>query len=81
VFGYDYFTEHAKSAGIPKPGLLSYEGEWGTGEEYADEALNLANGQRTADQICTLLSSEYGRVPPQLVLEYLQALKRLEIVR
>jgi aminopeptidase YwaD len=81
VFGYDYFTEHAKSAGIAKPGLLSYEGEWGSGEEYAYEALNLANGQRTGDQICTLLSSEYGRVPPQLVLEYLQALKRLGIVR
>src|SRR4051812_24633455 len=34
VFGYDYFTDHAKAAGIPTPGLLSYEGKWGSGEEY-----------------------------------------------
>jgi len=81
VFGYDYFTEHAKSAGVPKPRLLSYEGEWGSGEEYAYEALNLTNGQRTAEQICTLLSSEYGPVSPQLVVEYLQALKQLGIVK
>jgi aminopeptidase YwaD len=81
VFGYDYFTDHAKAAGIAKPGLLGYEGEWGGGEEYAYEALNLVNGQRSADQICTLLSFEYGRVPPQLVVEYLQALKRIGIVQ
>ena len=81
VFGYDYFTEHAKSAGIPKPGLLSYEGEWGSGEEYAYEALNLANGERTPEQICKMLSFEYGEIPSQLVVEYLQALKRLEIVK
>jgi len=81
AFGYDYFTEHAKAAGIPKPRLLSYEGEWGAGAEYAYEALNLANGQRTAEQICTLLSSEYGPVSPQLVVEYLQALRQLGIVK
>lgn len=81
VFGYDYFAAHAKSAGMPKPALLNYEGEWGSGEEYAYEALNLANGERTAEQICTLLSFEYGQVPSQLVVEYLQALKRLEIVK
>src|SRR5215831_17890434 len=81
VFGYDYFTEHAKAVGIPKPRLLSYQGEWGGGEEYAYEALNLANGQRTAEQICTLLSSEYGPVSPQLVVEYLQALRQLGIVK
>ena len=51
------------------------------GEEYAYEALNLANGQRTAEQIRTLLSSEYGPVPPQLVVEYLQALQKLGIVK
>jgi hypothetical protein len=81
VFGYDYFSAHAKSAGIPKPALLSYEGEWGSGEEYAYEALNLANGERTAEQIGTLLSFEYGQVPSQLVVEYLQALQRLGIVK
>src|SRR3569833_480043 len=29
VFGYDYFADHAKAAGIPTPRLLSYDGQWG----------------------------------------------------
>jgi hypothetical protein len=29
VFGYDYFADHAKAAGIETPKLLSYEGLWG----------------------------------------------------
>jgi hypothetical protein len=80
VFGYDYLTEHAKSAGVPAPRLLSYEGEWGSGEEYAYEALNLANGKRTPEQICAVLSAEYGQVPLPLVVEYLQALRALGLV-
>ena len=31
VFGYDYFADHAKAAGIPTPKLLSYEGAMGIG--------------------------------------------------
>jgi aminopeptidase YwaD len=80
VFGYDYFTDHATSAGIATPKLLSYEGSWGAGEEYAYEALNFADGKRNAQQIADELTAEYGPVPLQLVIEYLQALKRIGVV-
>jgi aminopeptidase YwaD len=80
VFGYDYFADHAASAGIATPKLLSYEGSWGGGEEYAYEALNFADGRRSAQQITDELSSEYGPVSLDLVVEYLQALKKIGVV-
>lgn len=80
VFGYDYFADHAKSAGVTTPKLLSYEGTWGSGEEYAYEALNFTDGRHTTRQIRDELSAEYGPVPQELVGEYLQALKRIGVV-
>ena len=44
----------------------------GGGEEYAYEALNFADGTRTAQQIDTELSAEYGPIPTELVVEYLR---------
>jgi hypothetical protein len=81
VFGYDYFADHAKAAGIPTPRLLSYEGQWGSGEEYAYEALNFVESRRTVGQITDALSIEYGPVPQELVLEYLQALEKIGVVK
>jgi hypothetical protein len=80
VFGYDYFAEHAKTAGVATPKLLSYEGLWGGGEEYAYEALNFANGKRNAQQIRDAVSAEYGPVPLELVAEYLRALEKIGVV-
>src|SRR4029077_11961189 len=34
VFGYDYFADHAKAGGVAEPKLFSYEGLWGSGQEY-----------------------------------------------
>jgi aminopeptidase YwaD len=79
VFGYDYFADHAKAAGIASPALLSYEGSWGGGEEYAYEALNFADGSRSPRQIADALSAEYGPVPQDLVVEYLNALKQIGV--
>ena len=81
MFGYDYFASHAKAAGIGTPRLLSYQGEWGGGEEYAYEALNFADGARTTQQIDAELSAEYGPIPTDLVVEYLQALGKIGVVR
>jgi aminopeptidase YwaD len=80
VFGYDYFADRAKSAALAAPKLLSYEGFWGAGEEYAYEALNFADGRRNAQRIAEELSAEYGPVPLGLVVEYLQALKKIGVV-
>jgi hypothetical protein len=80
VFGYDYFAEHAKAAGIATPKLLSYEGLWGAGEEYAYEVLNFADGKRNAQEIRDAGSAEYGPVPLELVVEYLRALEKTGVV-
>jgi hypothetical protein len=80
VFGYDYFTEHAKAAGIPTPKLLNYQGLWGGGEEYAYETLNFADGKRNAQQIRDAVSAEYGPVPLEMVEEYLRALEKIGVV-
>lgn len=80
VFGYDYFADHAKAAGVATPKLLAYEGRWGSGEEYAYEVLNFADGKRNAQEIRDAVSAEYGPVPLGLVVEYLKALERIGVV-
>lgn len=80
VFGYDYFSDHAKVAEVATPKLLSYEGLWGGGEEYAYEVLNFANGKRNAQDIRDAVSAEYGPLPLELVVEYLKALEKIGVV-
>jgi aminopeptidase YwaD len=80
VFGYDYFAEHAKAAGVVRPKLLSYEGLWGTAEEYAYEVLNFVDGKRSMQEIRDAVSAEYGPVPLEMVVEYLKALEKIGVV-
>jgi hypothetical protein len=80
VFGYDYFVDKAKALGVTTPKLLSYEGLWGAGEEYAYEVLNFADGKRNAQEIRDAVSAEYGPVPLEMVLEYLRALEKTGLV-
>jgi aminopeptidase YwaD len=80
VFGYDYFEDHAKAAGVATPKLLSYVGLWGTGEEYAYEVLNFADGKRNAQEVRDAVSGEYGPVPSEMVVEYLRALEKIGVV-
>ena len=80
VFGYDYFADHAKTAGVAMPKLFGYEGLWGGGEEYAYEVLNFADGKRNAQEIRDAVSAEYGPVPVEMVVEYLKALEKIGLV-
>jgi Zn-dependent M28 family amino/carboxypeptidase len=80
VFGYDYFVDHAKSAGVAEPKLISYEGLWGSGEEYAYEVLNFVDGKRRVLEIRDAVSAEYGPVPVEMVVEYLKALEKIGVV-
>src|SRR5262249_5656264 len=80
VFGYGYFGDHAEAARLPTPKLLSYEGLWGSGGEYAYETLNFADGKRNAQQIRDAVSVEYGPVPLEMVVEYLKALEKIGVV-
>jgi aminopeptidase YwaD len=86
VFGYDYFTDHFKGA-APKllglestlPGAL-HPGAFDSGEAYAYEILNFADGKHSAQQICDALSAAYGPVELPLVVEYLRALESIAVV-
>ena len=81
TFGYDYFTDHFGNEAASSVRLLQYRGERGSGGEYAYEALNLANGQRNAQEIRDALSAVYGAVPLEMIVEYLRALEKIEVVR
>jgi aminopeptidase YwaD len=80
VFGSDYFADRAKPAGVAMPKILDYEGTWGSGEEYAYEILNFADGNRDAQQIRDAVSAEYGPIPRALVVEYLKDLEKIGIL-
>jgi len=80
VFGYDYFADHAKAVGIGDPKLLSYEGLWGSGEEYGYEVLNFADGKRNVQEIRDAVSAEYGPVPLEMVVDWLRALEKIGVV-
>lgn len=80
VFGYDYFDDHAKAAGLARPKLLDFEGPRVGGGYYAYEARNFADGKRTAQQISNELSAEFGAVPVELVVEYLKALESIKVL-
>ena len=80
VFGSDYVNDRAAAAGITAPKILSYEGLWGSGEEYAYEVLNFVDGLLDAQQIRDRVSAEYGPIPPELVAEYLRALETIGVL-
>jgi aminopeptidase YwaD len=80
VFGSDYVNDRTAAASVFPPKLLSYEGLWGSGEEYAYEVLNFADGKRNAQEIRDAVSAEYGPVPLELVVEYLQTLQKIGVL-
>ena len=68
AFGYDYFDAHYKGEPIKLSG------------EYRFEALNLVNGQRTAQEIRDVLSAIYEPVPLEDVVQYLDALASIGVI-
>ena len=81
VFGYDYFEDHCSARRVCRARLLTYQGRWGSGSEYAYEVLNLADGKRTAREISDAVSGQYGPLPLELVVEYLRALETIGVVQ
>lgn len=81
TFGYDYFTEHFGNEAANRVRLLQYRGARGSGGEYAYEALNFVDGRRNAQEIREALSAIYGAAPLEMVVEYLRALEKIEVVR
>jgi aminopeptidase YwaD len=79
VFGYDYFIDHFDSE-EKRPELFSFKGERGSGGEYAYEALNFVNGKNDILEIRNLLSSEFGPIPIEFVVEYLEAMSTINVI-
>ncbi len=80
VFGSDYVNDRTATAGLTPPKILSYEGLWGSGEEYAYEVLNFVDGLLDAQQIRDRVSAEYGPIPVELVADYLGALEKTGVL-
>ncbi len=80
AFGYDYFEDHYDS-NRPMPQIMSYSTVRGDGSEYTYEILNLVNGTNTVSDIRNALSAEFGPVPIEMVVEYLEALESIDVVR
>jgi hypothetical protein len=81
VFGYDYLADHLDAVKLPRPKLITYQGFWGAGEEYAYETLNFVDGKRNVQQIRDAVSAEYGPIPQEIVVEYLKALESIGILK
>jgi len=79
VFGYNYFFDKFDS-NKPTPAIYSYSGLKGSGGEYSYETLNLVNGKRSALDIRNELSAEFGPIPLDIVIEFLEALKSINIL-
>jgi aminopeptidase YwaD len=79
-FGYGWFDDKTKAAGLPRPALLDFAGERTDGGLYAYEALNFADGVRSVAGIRDSLSAAYGDVPLPLVAEYLLALESIGVL-
>ena len=81
VFGYDYLADHLESMKLTRPRLLDYQGLSGAGEEYAYETLNFVDGKRNIADICSAVSTEYGAIPQELVLEYLKTMESIGVLK
>ena len=80
VFGYDYFTDHYKSK-KEMPALLNFSVANRSGSEYVYEALNLVNGKNSVSEIRNQLAAEFGPVTLEMIMEYLEALESIAVIK
>jgi CubicO group peptidase (beta-lactamase class C family) len=79
-FGYSWLEAQLERRGLERPELLSHDGLWGSGSEYAYEVLNLTDGRRTVSQIRDAVAAIYGPVPEATVGGYLEALEAIGLL-
>jgi hypothetical protein len=78
-FGYSWFDERLKAAGLPRPALLDRAGPHDSAT-FAYEALNLVDGSRTVQAIRDRLSVSIGSVPLSEVADYLATLQEIGLL-
>jgi len=79
AFGYSWFDERLKAAGLPRPALLDRAFRHDRAS-FAYEALNLVNGSRTVQEIHDRLAVSIGSVPLSQVEDYLATLEKLGLL-
>lgn len=80
AFGYS-FLEDRYDGNVADLRIRSYSGAFGSGGQYAYEALNLVDGSRTVSDIRDWLTTELGPIPLDIVEEYLGALESIDVIR
>ncbi len=78
-FGYSWFDDQRKRAGLPAPGLLDRSARHDSGD-FAYEALNLVDGHRSVEEIHAHLAATSGPVPIEEVANYLETLMKLGLL-
>ena len=78
-FGYSWFDERLKAAGLPRPALVDRAFRHDRAR-FAYEALNLVNGSRTVQEIRDQLAVSIGPVPLSQVEDYLATLEKLGLL-
>jgi len=81
AFGYSYLADKLGAEAVSALRLRRYSGTYGGGGQYAYEALNFVDGQRTVSDIRDWLVTEIGDVPIEYVEEYLEALESIDVIR
>jgi aminopeptidase YwaD len=80
AFGYGYLEDKYGTEKQAQLRLPKYSGTHGSGSEYVYEALNLVDGKRTVSEIRNWLTAELGPVPQDIVREYLEALRSIDVL-
>ena len=78
-FGYSWFDEQLKSAGLPRPALLDRAAPHDSAS-FAYEALNLVDGSRSVQAIRDRLAVSVGSVPLKDVADYLVTLEKIGLL-
>lgn len=78
-FGYSWFDDRLKRAGLDKPALLERE-PVRDGPSFGYEALNLVDGSRSVQRIRDDLAATVGPAPVEEVAAYLAVLERLGVI-
>ena len=81
VFGYDYLVDHLGQEQGRRTRAAVLTGLRAEGESYALEALNFVDGKRSVQSIRDALSAEFGPVPLEPVVQYLEALETIGVLR
>jgi hypothetical protein len=81
AFGYSFLSDRYGEDKVAGLRLRNYNGSHGSGGQYAYEALNFVDGERTVSDIRDWLTTELGPVPTEYVAEYLAALESIGVIR